>query len=64
MPAGLTEGTVIYPPSNDKGITDIGHSINMALDTRKSVFWESTVVTVSSLVQICDRYYKMRQLFS
>ena len=64
MPAGLTEGTVIYPPSNDKGITDIGYGINMALDTRKSVFWESTVVTVSSLVQICDRYYKMRQLFS
>ena len=34
MPAGLMEGTFIHPNFFDKGIICIGHTINLALDTR------------------------------
>ena len=67
--------TAIHPLSKKGGLTIIGHSTSMVLDT-EIWFWESIMVTVSHLVH-CDTilqnptsdkmqqrfYYKMRRRF-
>ena len=63
------KGATIHLPSNEKGLRNIGHSMNVVLVTWKSIL-ESTKVTLSYFVHYdtfitkCNRYYyKMRQPF-
>ena len=54
-------GTIIHPPSNEKGLRDIGHSMSMVLDTRKSVFGRQRWLQFP-ISFIMTLYYKIRQI--
>ena len=53
--------TVIHPPSRKEGLKKIGHSMNMVLDTKKTIFTRQEWLWFH-IWFIMTFYYKMRQI--